>query len=428
MRTCLSSTFLSLLIACQAPEPRPSPNPQPDTADSGTILDTAWPIGDSGNLHLARHVNTGRSEVMGMFLDGSASFVNLAQCTLTDAVPCFDALPATEGAPVTLVRDQEVDPDTADTLFLGDEIEFGPYVLPYGEDPSTGFGLYVLDATALPSVEGPIGVTWGGQWAERSTTNDLVVSPILTLLQPRVGAHTLVPNGSQLLLEWAPTGTGIVTLTVETPSTLARLYRLDDDGFFALEVDTLGLTGAVEELTLTLARWDVSTIETQGNAATLLATSDVSFTADLANVGARLEAEPVDSCALAAGATPLVSGDWWGQLEGFDPNLDPDSQPDSCLDTHPDAGRRERSTPLVDGFYTWVKAMVPKVRPVRSSATQSGTRSARSPGCACFWRTVTSRSTTTCRSCCSASPSSAGRTGCSTAPRAGPVRRPTGSR
>jgi hypothetical protein len=327
MRSLSWSLLLSTLAACSGDDETPTVDTHTATTteESGTtLLDSSWPVGDLGNLHLAHHVNSGRTEVMGLFIDSSAGYLNMAQCTLFDTIPCIGGLPGEEDFE-DVDRDQEVDPDVVDTRFLGFEIEFGPYVLPYTENARTGMGYYALDATALGFQTGKMGAKWGGQWEPRRSRDDLVVSEPIELLSPRPGGNIFAVSGTRLPIEWVPTGQGEVTLTVADRFTTYRFFHLKDDGYFELDVDTLGLTGNLEDLTLTLTRWDIAEVQWTGHYVRMVSSSDVFFTMDLANVGARDPLYVVDSCTEASGMPPLVSGDYWGRLDGFGNDLDPSS-------------------------------------------------------------------------------------------------------
>lgn len=325
MRTLSWSLLLSSLVACSGDDTTvPPPDTHTGTAtESGTtLLDTAWPVGDIGNLHVAHHVNTGRTEAMGLFIDSSAGFLNMAQCTLFDAIPCIGGLPDEEDFE-DVDRDQEIDPDVVDSRFLGFEVEFGPYTLPYVESPRTGLGYYAADVTDLGFPTGSIGAKWGGQWEPRRSRDDLEVSEPIELLSPRPGGNFFVVNGTMVPIEWVPTGKGEVTITVADRFTIYRFFHVKDDGYYELDVDQLGLTGDLEDLTVTLTRWDIAEVEWTGHYVREVASSDVFFTLELANVGARDPLYVVDSCNEALGMPPLVTGDYWGRLDDYGNDLDP---------------------------------------------------------------------------------------------------------
>lgn len=341
MRHLTWSLLLAPLLACHGGDDGPPPPPTvTDTEEhSGTtLIESGWPVGDIGNIQIAHHVNTNRTEVMAMALDSSAGFVNMAQCTLFDQLPCIGAFPALEDF-TDLDPDQRVDPDVVRTRFLGFEIEVGkhpregidPYVLPYKEDTRTGLGFYAIDATRQGFQTGEIGATWEGQWERRKSFDDLSVSEPIQMVAPQPGASLFVPNGTRLPIEWVPTGEGEITLLVANRFTIHRLYHLVDDGYFELDVDSLGLTGQLEDLTVTLTRWNVADIQWTGHYMREVASSDVAFNLELANVGARDELYVVDSCTEASGMPPLQSGDWWARLDGFDNSLNPSNYYPNCL-------------------------------------------------------------------------------------------------
>jgi hypothetical protein len=330
MRNAAALLFVAtVLTACSGPgDDGPSIVEGTEPIVPPVLDDTGWPPGDLGNFHLAYHVNTGEAEVVVVASASQPGFLNFAQCSVR-GVPCLGGIPSDEDDWKDIDLDQDVDRDTISTKFLGFEISFGPYLLAYKEDPETAFGYYgaSVDVADLPE-DRLIGPTWAGQWQEYTSDDDLHVSRPIEVLNPGPGQNIVFTNGELVPLEWVPTGEGEVTLLVSTRFTLARLFNLEDDGYFELDVDSLGLTNTSEEITFTFTRWNQETLNTYGHVVDLLATSDMSFTGQFYNIGNRDPLEPADGCVEATGLPALESGGYWGWLGSMDEDLAADA---NCL-------------------------------------------------------------------------------------------------
>lgn len=337
MRSLLLLGFI--LTACSGdPKAEPKPEPEPEAPE---VVDTGWPPGDLGNIHIAYHADTDKLDVFALFTESAPSFSNLAQCAIQGGT-CFGAFAEDEDTFEEYDPDQDVERDTIVTRFAGFDLQIGPYKLPYREDPETKFGFYYTngdmpdpdtDELVEPPFGETIGIKWSGEWEPYEGTEDLYVPQPVELLAPPPGTHIVFTNNETLPFEWVPTGEGLVTLSVATQFTLARMYVLEDDGYFGLNVDDLALLSDSDDLTFVLARWSQSTIRKYGHVVELLATSDVSFTGTYLQIGTRLPLDPADECAEAQGSLPLAAGGWWGYLGGA---IDSDvTAPSSCIGTYP---------------------------------------------------------------------------------------------
>lgn len=320
-RTLVTAAFL--LTACSGPSTTDdtdtdrveTDDTDTDTTTQTTLIDTAWPPGDVGSLEIVHHVNTGATGVFGVFAKSAPNYVNMAQCAVSGGT-CITGIPTDEDDWEDLDPDTELLREDVHTRFVGYDITFGPYTMTYKEDKENGFGHYVSDVSEEELVEGWIGANWGGgQWGDYHSDADLNVSRPIDLTAPRKGSNVFVTNGQMLPIEWVPTGQGIVTLTVATRFDLYREFHLEDDGYYDLDIDDLGILDDTTSLTLTLTRWDRNSIHFQGNVVEMVASSDVWFTADYANIGPRDYLYAADGCDEARGLPAIGSGGYWGRLD-----------------------------------------------------------------------------------------------------------------
>lgn len=320
MRNCLVLT--TFLAACKGgsdptdgatTEPPPVPPP---------VVDTGWPAGDLGNMHIAHHVNDDRTEVYAVFTTSNPGFTNFAQCSIRGSV-CLGGIPVDEDDWVDVDPDQDIERETLQTRFLGFEIEYGPYTLAYREDADTKFGFYAADVSTEELPEGWIGVKWEGQWNPYNSKEDLYVSRPIELLEPTIDQNVVFTNGELVPFEWVPTGEGIVTLMVNTRFTLARMYHLEDDGYFELDVDSLGFPNDIEDVTFTFTRWNEVQLRKFGHVVDLLATSDATFTGEYYNIGSRERIRPADDCPEAQGQIGLEGGYYYGFLAPHTNDMEP---------------------------------------------------------------------------------------------------------
>jgi hypothetical protein len=322
------------LSACSGSSKKDT-GPDPEPPEPPVVNDTGWPPGDLANIHIAHNVNTGQTEAYAVFVQSAPVFTNLAQCAVRKTT-CFGGFAQDEDDFEEYEPDQDLEHEGISTRFAGFELQVGPYTLPYREDPDTKFGYYFTPGTDVePPFDETIGVSWAGQWIEYEGSDDLYVPNPIEMLAPAPGSNIFFTNGERLPFEWVPTGQGLVTLSVSTRFTLARLYTLEDDGYFELDVDDLALLSESDELTFKLTRWNSSTLRKYGHVIELLATSEVSFSGDYVQIGSRVPIQAADECPQAQGSLPLEAGGWWGFLGG---ELNADSDP-PCVGNYPSDAR-----------------------------------------------------------------------------------------
>ncbi|MBX2801472.1 MAG: hypothetical protein KTR31_27595 [Myxococcales bacterium] len=314
---------MATLIGCSNGGTTPTETEPQVPVPGPEIVDTAdWPPGDLGGLYYDYRPKTGKAALYGVFLESSpASFFNLAKCAV-EGPPCLTTLPETEDEFEDIDTSREIDTELVNSRFLGWEIEFAGFVLPFKQDADTGFGYYYRDITGEPQPEGWLGAKWGGQWEDYENDQELFTGPPVELINPRAGRHIRFHNGQMVPFEWVPIGDGEITLNVNSDFGLERMYTLEDDGYFELDVDDLGIANNVEELSFTFIRWYRVQQERFGHVIEYVASSDATFTAEYFNIGNRDNLPASDRCSTAQGSTPLQSGMWWGDLGDYDASLD----------------------------------------------------------------------------------------------------------
>ena len=317
MRIPISLAAALSLGACTATTTDPDDNSGTDgvQAPAPEVVDTGWPPGDLAGFHVALGNGSTAPRLMGVVTESSAGFLNLAQCAVNTDSPCLTLFPNNEDDFEPLDTSREIDRDVTKTRFLGYEVELAGYKLQYEEDEDNGFGYYDYELRAGERIpEGWIGVKWGGQWPEFEGERMLEVSAPLNMVSPEPGSKVEFPNGSLFPIEWVPTGSGAITLVVESQSGLSRMYLLEDDGYFELNVDDLKIGGTSEEIQFTMIKWDQNNVRKFGHVIDFVATSSASFDALYFNIGPREELQPVDRCPEATGQDPLRTGGYWGSL------------------------------------------------------------------------------------------------------------------
>jgi hypothetical protein len=343
MRIAVGTALLLAATACTGEGDTDTPSDTTDTTfvdATPPTEDTGWPPGELGNLQIAHHVNDGSTRVYGLFTVSSPAFVNLAQCALEGSV-CLTQFPDEDEFEV-VDPDQDVEHEAVSTVFTGFEVTYGPYTVPYVEEPETGFGSYSADVTGQDLPLGWIGVTWGGSWKAYEGTEDLYVSPPIELIAPAPDAHIRFENGDLVVVEWVPTGEGEVTITVAGEASEPRIFNVEDDGYYAFDVDTeFGLTNDTEEVGFSITRWNRAQLLKYGHVVDLAASSDASFTGTYNNIGARVRMNPADQCAEAQGLAPLETGGYWGLLDPLTDDMDP-----VCVNESIDSDARGK-----DGFF-----------------------------------------------------------------------------
>ena len=143
---------------------------------------------------------------------------------------------------------------------------------------------------------------------------DLFVPQPVELQRPAPGSTIYFPNGTRLPVEWVPTGVGEVYIRIEQEYGIAQMCRVLDDGYFEIDVDTLGFGADPEKMAITVERWTRNSVRRKGNLIDLASKTDVSFEGHYFNIGNRDPIEPANRCQEAQGQEPLQPGEYWGRI------------------------------------------------------------------------------------------------------------------
>ncbi|MCB9679121.1 MAG: hypothetical protein H6737_28725 [Alphaproteobacteria bacterium] len=254
----------------------------------------------------------------GIFADSRLGYPNLAECYPGALNLCLDQLPS---APDTWI-DAPVRPDLGGLVLhdVGGTLALGPVEATH---PAPGDPRYEFRGPSAQFVVAPGEPLFlafaGGSWGETSL-EAFVAAPVpLVSFQPN-GPIRLVED--TLDLTWQPANSGILTLTVwaggssgDLPGArvVHRLYLLEDDGFFSLDVADLGLGDANRVVELALARTEYADATVNGNPVFLSARSERRIFATRPPIDGRTRVFPADAC----GTVPLLAGDShvWGILD-----------------------------------------------------------------------------------------------------------------
>ena len=109
-----------------------------------------------------------------------------------------------------------------------------------------------------------------------------------------------------------------------------NVVRLPDHGAFELDPEELVAAMPTDELTFTLTRWDLSSLETNGAVVDVVATSRAAFTASFADVGRRSEITASETCEEVQSDRPLSTGIYWGNLGDYGADRQPSCVEPGC--------------------------------------------------------------------------------------------------
>ncbi len=323
MRPVLALTLV--LAACSGDAPVP-PSTTTTTGDTGTedtsaVQDTGYELNDMGTVFLNHNIDNGRSSVYGFFAEAITGSPNLAECAAKD-VACLTVLPPDVESCVPYDPRLEFEPDAFITRFLGLQVTLGPYDLDYYNAPGLDHSFYFADITQQVNdngwYTGTLGLGWDdsdSMWQpSHEAKADLFVPQPVDLQRPSPGSTVFFPNGTRLPVEWSPTGIGEVYIRVAQEFGLAQICRVIDDGYYEIDIDTLGFGAEPEEMRISVERWTRSSVRRKGNLIDLASMTNVSFSGSYFNIGNRDPIEPANRCQEAQGQEPLEAGEYWGRV------------------------------------------------------------------------------------------------------------------
>lgn len=276
------------------------------------------PIGtDEGTLTLVRGFEGGelvRSELVGVFASDLQDYLNVGACILDDLTPCLTDLPAAEGEqrPYDLL-DRYVETQSS-YRYLGLAVSFGPFETYYQVDEVISW--YYADVAEQGPLGGPADVSLAVEWGEHELPAAVTIPDGLIVTSPPQG-ETLraYSDDTDFEITWEPQGAAEMYLFVQTDdeSDLGRVFRVDDDGSYTLDLTDLGLFEDAL-LDIQLARWTRETVDLDGNELQLLVTDEADFLVEYVPVGGRVPVVPSPDCETAE---VLPEGRYYADLDGY---------------------------------------------------------------------------------------------------------------
>lgn len=318
-----------LLVACGPA----TDTPDGQDTDSAPIEDTdlpgfTFPNDDDASLILTVTqpgigAPQGAVDLRAVFVETRRDIFNLAECMANqqDAI-CFDDLPTTLDSYIKLSKQPQTLWDEIQTRDIGPGVELGPYrakarnyddvrvyfALSAGDPPEPG--------ERLDLAIGP------GEWGERFIGPEVLTAPDeMVVTSPDVTRRHTFPGSDAIPLRWEP-GEGEVYLTLLSTME-SRLYRLEDDGAFDLDLAPLNLWDG-GEVRLALSRITTERIDVDGHTITAMIRRDQWIVGDYRDVDG-VELVPADTCAVAEYMASVGPGTYWGTVESYTNDHNPGS-------------------------------------------------------------------------------------------------------
>lgn len=280
--------------------------PDPLTGQTGSIV-----LGQSlTSLAWQDTILDGTFYAFGLSLPGNGGYVNMAHCILLGS-PCVGAYPA-EGETLaepfdgTFLQTQPLDP--GNVVAAGTSLAY---------QAQQGFSLGTPAALTGP---GDLSISGGDLVDYMGTDVFEIVTGDFGAVTPDPSEQLRLTGNETVVITWTPGGTG--TLTFGAGDTL---IGLEDSGLAEISAGELGLEGPVTVTTAFLSRVANTEIDASGNTFHVETRIDQAF--DVLYVDADvIEMEDgtniSDTCAAAAGLTPLVAATYWGTTENFTNTID----------------------------------------------------------------------------------------------------------
>jgi len=308
--------ILATLLACSDDETPADSSPTTSTADTAVSIDTGWAPGDYAAFQIWTNMNDGLTRAGAIAVQTTPGYINLVECIAdpSNNTTCLPQLPKADGTFIDFDPDERVDLELLRTRYLGSEVSYGPFPLTVTQEEVSQAVYYTGPANFAAIINDSFGPEWGeGFWPPYQGTEDITVTSPIQIISPEPGSFNQFTSGRPFVIEWVPRGdgNGVVTLEVTSRFGFARIYRLADDGLFALDVDDLPWGSIVQDVEFKLTRWDRGELRRFGHVIDLLATSFVTFEGQYLNVGVSEPLEPANSCNPALGLLSLPAGDWW---------------------------------------------------------------------------------------------------------------------
>ncbi len=322
-------------VACGGgSDPKPGPatgtgTPTGTPTTTGTTDTTPTALGtNSGSLILHRKANQRMEpptvQLVGLFPTSDPGLLNLAQCAVIGDT-CLPQVPDIEDDWIDVDPDREFDPTQWEYSFAGTSVGIGPLEAYFQNVEMPHYYADLTDELAIEGFDGTYGVKIGGDWGEHDGWDDILVSPAMNVMSHDAGREFFFHDGEKIVFEWEPEGRGDVFLSIHSGTLLTRMWLLEDDGYFELDADSLGLGTEEIDMKMSIERWNHNTIDVNGNTLNVLSISEVAWPATYFYVGGRDEMVPVDTCGETNTMNEYLTGQYWGRLadDGFLDHMDP---------------------------------------------------------------------------------------------------------
>ena len=280
---------------------------------------TTVPLGSNyGSLMLVRKENQQglppTVELAGIFPTNDPGFYNLAQCALI-AGTCLPQIPDTEDDYIDIDPEREFDALQFDYSFAGTDVGLGPLRAWYQNGQVPHYYANLTPDYAIEDFDGTYGVDIGGEWGDYEGWDDLIVSPSMNVMSHFAGQNIGFHDGQTVIFEWEPRGEGDVFLSMNADNgVLSRMWLLEDDGYFELDVDDLMLGYDEVEMKISLQRWNYNSLDLQGNKLDVASISEVAFNGTYFYVGGRDGMIAADTCGDTNTMDEYLTGQYWGRL------------------------------------------------------------------------------------------------------------------
>lgn len=299
----------------------------PPTTDDGPTIETAdtateQPLPDLTGLYgsialvqwLPDAYNEEANFTVGLFVDDDMGIVNLATCLLVGG-QCIEGYPAV-GDPGVEASDGAIYTNAINDV---GELQVGGTTIQ--PDNSYGFAVYIADTAGLG---GPGGISFDGEYAPYSGTDDYVVPDTMDVTAPDPSQAVAVTTGGVVDLAWASPGAGGVFLEVMSAAGATvpdTVVHLDDDGAHTILVDDLGFRQPFDTKALLLSRIETNDVDAAGNTVRIQARSDQWIYLEFSDTTGWTElvagATAAEACADAAGLPVVGPGQFYGDLAAF---------------------------------------------------------------------------------------------------------------
>ena len=300
-----------------------NPLPGPVLTETGTEATVGSDRGHVTLLTLPEQVGVPAQNLLaGVFVEADRGWDNLAQCLSRPGTYCAQNFPTAIDDWEPLDAYQESIPQSLLTRAVGSFIELGPFRAEYLLDEEQGLDIYFQDLGEVKDVPESLSLHIpGGVWPEIELEQVVTMPSPMRVLEPDPLQAHYFHNAHPVTFRWVPGEQGDVYLAMVSFTT-SRLYRLEDDGEFELDLAALGLFD-FEAVTFALGRWSRVEVPTPGGTLHVTVQSDQYLHGYNREIGDRTKILAPDTCDEAMAAPSLEPGSYWGDTREHHNSLNP---------------------------------------------------------------------------------------------------------